>query len=280
MKKPLLTLRARAARAVAVVAIAALAPAVLAAATLRAQAAERAPDPIETDRPDFIESSVVVPRGFWQLENGLLAARQGGVTALHGTETLLRVSLADRFEWRLGLPNLEWEQGPGALGAGLADGYAGIKWQVGPIDGWELAVIPGTSLPFGAAGRTSGSWDPELKLTFAHDLPSSFDVSGMLAVFWPTAGGARVTNLQPALSVAREVAPRVRVFIEWVGAFNAGQDAGHLAHAGVAWRVGEHVQFDVHAGHGLVGDFPDGFVAMGFSFRRGPRPATVNPGAP
>ncbi|MBI3790338.1 MAG: transporter [Gemmatimonadetes bacterium] len=241
----------------------------VAAAAVHAQAAERRPAPIETDRPDFIESSVVVPAGSWQLENGLLFARTGPLDLTRGTESLLRVSINARLEWRVGLPNLEWERGPGALGAGHGDAYAGLKWQLGPVGPWEMAIIPGTSIPVGGAGRSSGTWDPELKFTAARDLAAGFDFAGMLALAAPTEDGVRVTTFQPALSIGREVTPVVRLFVEWVGAYEAGRETGHLAHAGVGWQVTPDVLLDAHVGHRLSGDFPDNFVALGFSFRRG-----------
>ena len=92
----------------------------------------------------------------------------------------------------------------------------------------------------------------------------------MLDTSWPGDNGTRTSNFEPALSLAREVAPRLRLFIEWVGSYGNGETSGHLAHAGLAWRVTDHVQLDTHAARRIAGDFPDTFVAFGVSFRRGP----------
>lgn len=224
--------------------------------------------PIATDRPDFIESSVVVPAGSWQLENGLLFARAGARDVARGTESLLRASINDRWEWRLGLPNVEFERGPGALGAGHGDAYAGLKFQVGPWRDWDIALIPGTTVPVGGAGRTSGAFDPELKVTAARELPADFDLAAMLAVAAPTEDGVRTTTFQPAFSIGRTVAPGWRLFLEWVGAWERNRETGHLAHAGIAWQLSPDVQLDAHAGQRMAGDFPDRFVAVGLSLRR------------
>lgn len=244
---------------------------------LHAQAKAPPRAPIETDRPDFVESSVVVPRHFWQVENGMLYAQSGARSLLSGFETLIRVGITDRLEWRLGLPNVEWERGPGAQGAGHGDAYTGIKWQVGPVNDWELAVIPGISMPVGTSGRTSGAWDPELKLAFSRDLPADFDLAGMLTGALPTEGAGRTSTLQLALTAGRELAPGLRLFVEWVGAYQRDHESGHLAHTGVAWRATDHLQLDVHAGRRVAGDFPDLFVAFGLSFRRGPEPVRAGP---
>ena len=62
----------------------------------------------------------------------------------------------------------------------------------------------------------------------------------------------------------------MRLFVEWVGAYQQRRETGHLAHMGVAWTATEHLQLDLHAGRRVAGDFPDGFIAFGVSFRRGP----------
>lgn len=222
---------------------------------------------IETDRPDFIESSVVVPAGYWQLESGMQLSRAAGRTSVRGTESLLRVSLTRVLEWRLGLPSLEAQSG---READRSDAYLGIKWQVGPVGAWEVAVIPGVSVPVGTGVRASGAWDPEVKLTISRDLTAGFDLCGMFAASWPTDDGARVSTMQPAISVGRHLAPRVRLFVEWVGAFARDRESAHLAHGGIAWQPTTHLQLDAHVGRRLAGNVPDAFVALGLSFRRGP----------
>ena len=48
------------------------------------------------------------------------------------------------------------------------------------------------------------------------------------------------------------------------------RESGQLAHGGVAWQPTPHLQLDLHAGRRIAGDFPESFVALGLSFRRGP----------
>jgi len=62
--------------------------------------------PMETDRPDFTESSIVVPPGSLQFENGFTYEMGDGAqrTSTY-PETLLRVGLTKRVEARVGLPN-------------------------------------------------------------------------------------------------------------------------------------------------------------------------------
>src|ERR1700733_15702270 len=60
---------------------------------------------INTDRPAVTDSSVVVPAGALQLENGVQATDSDGRYALDFPETLLRYGLFDKTELRLTVPD-------------------------------------------------------------------------------------------------------------------------------------------------------------------------------
>jgi hypothetical protein len=86
----------------------------LAAAALPASAQE--PE-LESDRPDFTESAVVVPGGSVQLEGGgTWLHGDGGRDLLSGPELLLRWGVSRSVELRLVAPDL-------LLGAGFA-----VRW--------------------------------------------------------------------------------------------------------------------------------------------------------
>lgn len=132
-----------------------------------------------TDRPDFTESSVVVPRGAWQLESGFALTRDSGVRSLGAPEMLLRWGIGRRTELRLGLPDFVHTRGS-EHGDGFADTYLGFKQQLGAArSGLGLALIPAVSLPTGARRLTSGRVDPEVKLAWSRPLPEPWAISGM-----------------------------------------------------------------------------------------------------
>ena len=60
---------------------------------------------IATDRPSFTNTSIVVPSGSFQAENGLLVTTSQGQSVLDGPETLLRAGVASKTELRLTVPN-------------------------------------------------------------------------------------------------------------------------------------------------------------------------------
>ena len=60
---------------------------------------------IVTDRPDVTESSIVIPNGSLQLENGVTWTRDQGDASVDFTETLMRLGDSERTEFRLVVPN-------------------------------------------------------------------------------------------------------------------------------------------------------------------------------
>jgi len=55
-------------------------------------------DEIATDRPDVTNSSVVVPAGSLQIENGINFSARNGYQVIDGTNTRLRVGIANCLE--------------------------------------------------------------------------------------------------------------------------------------------------------------------------------------
>jgi hypothetical protein len=61
--------------------------------------------PIATDRPQITSSSVVVPCGSLQFENGFQEAGHGGQRTFDLPETSVRFGIASRAELRFGVPD-------------------------------------------------------------------------------------------------------------------------------------------------------------------------------
>lgn len=62
---------------------------------------------IVTDRPDVTESSIVVPKGSLQFENGLTWTSDHGQSALDLSETLARFGISRLTELRFVVPNYQ-----------------------------------------------------------------------------------------------------------------------------------------------------------------------------
>src|SRR6266851_1649198 len=80
---------------------------VLSALAAHGQAATSDPAaaPIATDRPSVTDSSIVVPPGSPQAENGFTVTGSRGQRTFDGPETLLRFGVASKTEIRLTTPD-------------------------------------------------------------------------------------------------------------------------------------------------------------------------------
>lgn len=88
---------------------------------------------IVTDRPDVTESSIVVPTGSLQIENGITWTSHHRFQTFDLPESLMRFGLAPRTEFRIAVPNyFGGISGPDPMGFG--DITLGIKEQ--------LALLP------------------------------------------------------------------------------------------------------------------------------------------
>ena len=100
-------------------------------------------NPIETDRPDITNSSIVVPVGSLQNENGINVSRRDGADVFDGSNSRWRLGIAPCFEVLIDVPNYVGTlRGSGASGFG--DVSPAVKWQVSPSPGkFDLSVTVG-----------------------------------------------------------------------------------------------------------------------------------------
>ena len=77
----------------------------LAAFTVGAEECTQPSNPIETDRPDITNSSIVLPVGSFQSENGINLSRRDGALVFDGTNSRLRLGIAPCLEVLVDLPS-------------------------------------------------------------------------------------------------------------------------------------------------------------------------------
>src|SRR6266446_2649 len=99
--------------------------------------------PIETDRPDTTNSSIVIPVGSFQSENGINLSRRDGSQVFDGTNSRLRLGIAPCLEVLVDLPsNVTAFHGFGA--SGFTNLAPAVKWQISPIpEKFDLSMTTG-----------------------------------------------------------------------------------------------------------------------------------------
>lgn len=222
---------------------------------------------IATDRPSVTASSTAVPKDGLQIETGLQATDSAGQWTLDAPELLLRYGLPRKTELRLTVPdyflNLPAKK---SNVRGFGDMAVGVSKQLGPVGGFDLAVIPSISLPSGEQSISSGGYDPALQLPWSRALSARWAVAGQLASYWPTVSGSRNQTSELTLMLDRQLPARWDVFVEYAADVPRHGGTRQLLHFGTTYKPLPHHQIDLHAGFGLTPAAPTSFVGVGYSY--------------
>ncbi len=224
--------------------------------------------PIATDRPAVTNTSVVVPAGSLQAENGFLESSSQGQSVLDGPETLVRFGVAKRTEFRFTVPdyfhNLSTGGGPGT---GFGDFAFGLKEQLGPTPGkFDVSVILFLSCPTGANTVSSRGYDPGLQVPWSRVLSANWTAAGMFSVYWPTQGRTQNVTGEATFLLDRQLTKPWDAFVEYAGDFPENGGPRHLLHFGTALKLAKQHQIDFHVGVGLSSAAVDHLIGIGYSF--------------
>jgi hypothetical protein len=221
---------------------------------------------IATDRPSTTNSSTVVPRGSLQSENGIELTGREGSTVLDGTESRLRVGIARCFEVFVDVPTY-FIPLRGQASWGFSNVSPAVSWQVGPTEGFDIALIAGVGLPTGAQAITGPGAQPFLDLTWSHGLDGGWGVEGMLSSQFAPTNPISTFAQQVTFDVGKSVSDQAALFIEYVGTYPANGGASQLIDGGATYDLTATQQLDLHVAAGLNRHAPDWVFGVGYSFR-------------
>jgi hypothetical protein len=225
-------------------------------------------DDIDTNRPSFMDSPLVVPKGSLQFENGSLYSRfQHNTHSYDAPETEVRLGLLKHTEFQMFTPNWVLSQGKGALRGGVADlGEAGIKQEIpNPIKGLNLAFIGGVNIPTGRSSISTSGPGMVLRAPWTKALTKNWSAGGMQSILLLNNG--RNLQWQNFNLLCRSFGPRTSAFVEYAGFYTQDNFPTNLIHFGVVRKLNKNTQADIHFGFGLNKAAPAAFVGGGFSFR-------------
>jgi hypothetical protein len=223
---------------------------------------------IVTDRPSFTNSSIAVPSGSLQLENGFLETYKQGQNVVDGPETLLRFGIATKTELRFTVPDYSYNTSSGGgPGSGFGDMAIGVKQQFGPTPGgFDVSATLFLSFPTGAKAVSSGGYDPGLQVAWSHGLSSKWTAAGMLAMDWPTQGQSRNPTGQATILADRQLTSRWDDYIEYAGNFPTRGGTRQILDVGTSLKLTKTQQLDFHFGESIAGT-ANRFIGIGYSFR-------------
>jgi len=250
--------------------LAAVAAAVLA---LPAQA-----EPLSTDRPDFVESSLSVGKGTFQIETSVAMERRDGFghrAQQIATPTLLRLGFAENWEARLETDGSLHQRAEGNSPHvdGVGDLSLGVKYHLpepGPADA-SMALLFHVDIPTGSSAFRGHGDRPSLRGVAEWELPLDCSLGLMpgIALNEDEAGHDYVSGIA-GITVGHAWTPTLRSFVEL-----ASEELGSAGHGetqfsfdtGLVWLLTDNLQLDTAAYAGLNRSTPDITVAIGLSAR-------------
>jgi len=239
-------------------------------------------DTISTDRPDYTESTEIVPLGNLQLEGGTIwgvhQLAGGSLTSLASPSPLIRFGLSKRVELRWGSDGFVSESqltnGNPDRHEGTSDMSAGVKVKLREERRSvpALAIIGAMSFPVGGEFFSSAGRDPLVKICWSKTLPRGFDIGGNFNSRWIRSEA--VTERAVSLTAGRKVAWGVRIYGEYyrISPIDGDEAAHAIGNVGITKLLGRQAQVDIEVGHTLNARTPCWFVGLGFAFRFATRP--------
>ncbi len=239
----------------------------LAAAPVFAQADSSSEVIISTDRPAVANSSVVVPQGGFQMENGFLFTDTLGRYVFDIPESNFRSGLFQKTELRLSAPDYfdTVTSGTGGI-SGFGDISAGVKQQLGPLAGFDVSAIFFLSFPTGAKQISSHGYDPGLQVPWSRAVTKKWTAGGQVAFYWPTVEGKRDFTGETTFFADRQLTTPWDAFVEYAGDFPQRVGSRQQIHFGTAYKLTSRHQIDFHIGIGLSSAAPKTYFGFGYSF--------------
>ena len=221
-------------------------------------------NPIETDRPDITNSSIVVPVGSLQNENGINISRRDGADVFDGSNSRWRLGIAPCFEVLIDVPNYVGTfRGSGASGFG--DVSPAVKWQVSPSPGkFDLSVTAGVGLPTGAVAVAGPGVQPYLHFPWSVEIGGGWEVTGMVTNFFTLADPVNRYMNQSTFVIERQFGERAFLFAEYVGEFPIVGGTTQFFNSGGGYRITDTQPIDFHVASGLNRNAPAYTFGVGY----------------
>jgi hypothetical protein len=222
---------------------------------------------IATDRPDVTNSSLVVPLGSLQSENGINTTRKGFDRTFDGTNSRLRLGVAPCLEVLVDLPNYVGGL-RGAAESGFGNVAPAIKWQFSSLpEPWNLSVTAGAGLPTGSSRIVVPGIQPYLQFPWSHELGGGWGTSGMVTTFFFPSNPANKQTTEATFVIEKKITERASLFVEYVGDYPVSGGSIQLINSGGAYLLTKTHQLDFHIAFGLNRNSPNYIVGVGYSFR-------------
>jgi hypothetical protein len=226
---------------------------------------------IDTDRPDQTESSVTVPKNYFQAELGFNKENtyDKNYDLLYPTALLkygfkkfeLRLETTVHSSYEHLIPDPKWTNGfdPVEIGfkAALWEEKKGIP---------KTSIIAGTAIPTLASKNFQADhWAPFFRFTMQNSLTHTIALGYNLGAEWD--GFSNTPAWLYTFAPGFELGEKWYAYIEAFGFIKKNEAPQHSLDGGIAYYISPDVKIDLSGGFGISEAAPKNYVAIGFSFR-------------
>jgi hypothetical protein len=224
--------------------------------------------PIATDRPDQTECPFIVPKGYFQAENGFFYEKTGANSqSMAYPSVLWKYGLSDNFELRL-ITELVSEKTFSQKKIGLIPITVGFKAKILEEKGWipKTSFIGHLTVPKLASKEFSVNYyAPSFRFTMQHTLSDRFTLAYNLGAEWD--GETPEPTFIYTLTTGFSITKKLGCYVESYGFSPQTQQPDHRLDGGFTYLISNNAMIDISGGLGLTANAPKYFASLGFSFR-------------
>jgi len=220
-----------------------------------------------TDRPDATESSVLVPKGYFQIELGSQFSEGNIQEDLTYGTGLFRIGVLDNLEFRLGLDYSRSkfkqtliEEDLNSFSPLLVGFKIGIAKENGILP--EMALLGHLSLPY--TSKYTEATGIDFRFAFSHTLSDRSGLSYNLGSGWDGLGDG--LQYIYTVSYGYSINQNLGWFAEIYGHAPENQEATHYVDSGFTYLLANNFQLDAYIGTAINND-PNLILGAGFSYR-------------
>ena len=185
-------------------------------------------------------------------------------------ESLLRIGISRRAEFRFGSSNALWNPSPSPGSRRLQSQDVSIGTKIAfthPNEKMPQSVLLSFTIPTGGPSYTSGSIDPAGVLIWEQSTRRRFSFTENIAALYTKAGGSRQVSWSPGISAARNISRTVAWYAEYAPTLSPGPRILQVIDGGLSCSRRGRTQFDVRAGVENDASGVHNLLSAGYSVR-------------
>lgn len=223
---------------------------------------------IATDRPDQTECPFIVPKGYFQAENGFFYEKTSRNTqSMAYPSVLWKYGFSDNFELRL-ITELVSEKESSQMQIGLSPVTVGFKVSIAEEKGWipKTSFIGHLTVPkWASKPLRMNYYATAFRFTMQHTLSDQFAFAYNLGAEWD--GETPESTFIYTVTTGFSISKKVGSYLELYGFAPQNQQSDHRLDGGLTYLISNHVMIDLSGGLGLTSNAPKYFASFGFSYR-------------